>query len=320
MLHVLVALYGLGALAGVAAAMFVNHHRLVFGFPFFRPLVRYLLFSSLLMLVILSTYYAAANLPRDGTGRSAARILWEFSNNFVGFIAFSGLLVCFIQVLRGFEGKALTPRSKTLLTVFVAGACCCYGIGFGLTVAGVQEWLLHWSRNLYNLGVPVLMLIAMVGLLRRVWTTTFVIPRSSVRAFLLLYLAGYALALVLPVLFAGAGLLVLALVLLTIHLLPFLWITQFFMRDAAIVGSTAAATVPMDTIAERHRLTGREREIVECLLKGRSNAEIGEALFISVGTVKNHVYNIYRKLGVKSRGQLYRYARESEVDRERPRG
>jgi DNA-binding CsgD family transcriptional regulator len=36
--------------------------------------------------------------------------------------------------------------------------------------------------------------------------------------------------------------------------------------------------------------------------------------------VKNHVYNIYRKLGVKSRGQLYRYARESEVDRGRPRG
>jgi two-component system response regulator DegU len=40
------------------------------------------------------------------------------------------------------------------------------------------------------------------------------------------------------------------------------------------------------------------------ILQGKSNREIEELLFISGQTVKNHIYNIFRKLGVKSRGQL----------------
>jgi DNA-binding CsgD family transcriptional regulator len=48
-------------------------------------------------------------------------------------------------------------------------------------------------------------------------------------------------------------------------------------------------------------LTAREAEILEHLLEGRSNAEIGEALFISPRTAGTHVANIFGKLGVSSR-------------------
>lgn len=44
-------------------------------------------------------------------------------------------------------------------------------------------------------------------------------------------------------------------------------------------------------------LTRREAEIFLLLLEERSNQEIGAALFISVGTVKAHIHNIYRKAG-----------------------
>ncbi len=56
--------------------------------------------------------------------------------------------------------------------------------------------------------------------------------------------------------------------------------------------------------AERFGLTKREIEILHAITSGRSNAEIGEAMFISTNTVKNHVYNIYQKTGVKNRIQL----------------
>ena len=57
-------------------------------------------------------------------------------------------------------------------------------------------------------------------------------------------------------------------------------------------------------------LTPREIEIVKQVAAGRRNTEIGKRLFISEGTVKMHLHNIYQKLGVDSRINLTRYAQE----------
>jgi LuxR family maltose regulon positive regulatory protein len=43
--------------------------------------------------------------------------------------------------------------------------------------------------------------------------------------------------------------------------------------------------------------------VLGLVVRGLSNQEIADALFISVGTVKTHVHNIYGKLGVRDRPQ-----------------
>jgi non-specific serine/threonine protein kinase len=58
------------------------------------------------------------------------------------------------------------------------------------------------------------------------------------------------------------------------------------------------------------RLTERELEVVRLLAAGRSNAEIGEALFIAAGTARIHVSNILAKLGARSRTEAAALARE----------
>ena len=55
-------------------------------------------------------------------------------------------------------------------------------------------------------------------------------------------------------------------------------------------------------------ISNREREIVEHVAQGFRNKEIGEKLFISEQTVKNHLYNIFDKLGVSDRLELALYA------------
>lgn len=50
--------------------------------------------------------------------------------------------------------------------------------------------------------------------------------------------------------------------------------------------------------------TPREQEILDLVLQGKSPKEISDALFLSFSTVKTHLRNLYRKLGVSSRSQL----------------
>jgi DNA-binding NarL/FixJ family response regulator len=57
-------------------------------------------------------------------------------------------------------------------------------------------------------------------------------------------------------------------------------------------------------------LTPREIDIVHMVAEGLTNKEIADRLYISGGTVKVHLHNIYEKLNVKSRLQLARYARD----------
>jgi two-component system NarL family response regulator len=55
-------------------------------------------------------------------------------------------------------------------------------------------------------------------------------------------------------------------------------------------------------------LTGREIEVLDHVSQGLTSKEIGEELFISENTVKNHVRNILDKLGVHSRNEAVLYA------------
>ena len=50
-------------------------------------------------------------------------------------------------------------------------------------------------------------------------------------------------------------------------------------------------------------LTTRESEVLTLLTEGASNAQIAAALFVSVETVRSHVKQVYRKLGVHTRSQ-----------------
>jgi ATP/maltotriose-dependent transcriptional regulator MalT len=57
-------------------------------------------------------------------------------------------------------------------------------------------------------------------------------------------------------------------------------------------------------------LTQRELEVLRLLGEEKSNQEIAQALTIELGTVKNHVHNLLRKLDVCSRKHAAQLARQ----------
>jgi DNA-binding NarL/FixJ family response regulator len=60
-------------------------------------------------------------------------------------------------------------------------------------------------------------------------------------------------------------------------------------------------------------LTGREIEVVRAVARGLTNAEICDALVISLSTVKTHLNGIQRKLGVRNRTEIAIWAWESRL-------
>jgi two-component system nitrate/nitrite response regulator NarL len=72
-----------------------------------------------------------------------------------------------------------------------------------------------------------------------------------------------------------------------------------------------APDAPVAPPGEIEKLTPREREILACIARGQSNKEIARELEVAESTVKIHVQNMLRKLGLSSRVQAAVYAVEN---------
>ena len=83
--------------------------------------------------------------------------------------------------------------------------------------------------------------------------------------------------------------------------------TAAVMRQFAAPGDIGGAT-GSGKARERSPLSHREREIVQLVAQGYKNKEMAEKMFISEQTVKNHLHNIFDKLGVSDRLELALYA------------
>lgn len=61
------------------------------------------------------------------------------------------------------------------------------------------------------------------------------------------------------------------------------------------------------SLKEKLHLNPREVDIINLIYQGLKNTEISEKLFISEHTVKNHIYNIFEKIGIKNRTSLLQW-------------
>ena len=83
--------------------------------------------------------------------------------------------------------------------------------------------------------------------------------------------------------------------------------TAAVMRQFAVPGEIGSGSGAGKS-RERSPLSQREREIVQLVAQGYKNKEMAEKMFISEQTVKNHLHNIFDKLGVSDRLELALYA------------
>ena len=83
-----------------------------------------------------------------------------------------------------------------------------------------------------------------------------------------------------------------------------------YLSAARPVRTTRPAAAPR-LLRDEPRLTRRERQILRLAMEGMTNGELAKALWVTEPTVKFHLSNIYRKLGVANRAEATRWAREN---------
>jgi DNA-binding NarL/FixJ family response regulator len=79
------------------------------------------------------------------------------------------------------------------------------------------------------------------------------------------------------------------------------------------LGGTGANARRQHARTALRRLSDREREVAAATAQGRSNAEIGSELFMSIATVKAHVSSILTKLNLYNRTQIALLAHDADL-------
>lgn len=94
-----------------------------------------------------------------------------------------------------------------------------------------------------------------------------------------------------------------------------IWVAaQFAKARTVIVEKEVAKDFAInETELKKLNLTSREYEVLQLIAEGKSNAEIAQALYLSVSTVKTHLSNLFSKMDVKSRTQAIEKARRLRI-------
>ena len=96
----------------------------------------------------------------------------------------------------------------------------------------------------------------------------------------------------------------------SMDLIPLLYLKWFLGRYYTELDFHPVKADGMSRFFSEYKMTEREQSIIRLIIKGKTNEEIGDELFISTKTVKNNISSIYRKARVKNRVQMTNLIRD----------
>jgi DNA-binding CsgD family transcriptional regulator len=94
------------------------------------------------------------------------------------------------------------------------------------------------------------------------------------------------------------------LVRLLVNIPPLAVLARIAGKEMAANGEAPESRMDIETAFAKMDITPREGDVIRLVLQGKTNAEIAAELFISLKTVKHHLYNAFMKLRIKNRVQL----------------
>ncbi|MBN1273631.1 MAG: helix-turn-helix transcriptional regulator [Candidatus Aminicenantes bacterium] len=297
-------------------AFFIHQIRKNYTYPFLQPLVHYCVIYALLIFTGLIMLYGTFNLPEDSSLRNIP-LLNEGTFLLVTLLEI-GLVYSMFRVYLGFKDRDFSEWTKRWLGAGLVFFIISFGIKTVLHQGSLKRMLNVFYKMVFDnfIVFEILALILIVFSGKRERDRKKGALKSSFGWFFLMRYIGLTLFfIVFVVIISNAEDIIpravrypLALACVFIFsLVPYLWIHFPFRKYAESMLTIVEDREVLDSIFTKFDISRREQDILKMILDGKSNKQIEEALFISYHTVKNHVYNLYQKLGVKNRYELVHF-------------
>ncbi|MCK5153602.1 MAG: helix-turn-helix transcriptional regulator [Spirochaetales bacterium] len=215
----------------------------------------------------------------------------------MGTMGFSQLMV---RV--GFSGTLLSGKIKKNLFIITASLLMSISIGSVFLYKGFSsaDFFLESLGDLLFLTEFFILILILFDSRKNRDKRQFRLMRS----YSLLYLSRYPLILLMLVIPESIKFYSAMTILFYLNMIPLIWSLIFFGKGSMTEKSGSLESSEVTEQLKRYNITARESQVIKLLLSGKSNCEIEEILFISSHTVKNHIYNIYKKMSVKTRYEL----------------
>jgi DNA-binding CsgD family transcriptional regulator len=304
-------------IVAVWVANYVYQTQRTYNYRFLKPLFQYCVIYTCAVLIGLVILYVNLNL-QESLFQEKFSILKD-----LGFLIVSlfeiGLVYSMFQAYLGFKDRDVSRRFQNWVVLGLTAFVLSYGLKIVLPAEsalfrGLDIFHGNVFDNIALFEILFLILILVSGK-KETEKNKVKLRRSFGWLFLSRYIVLTFFFILFVIFLTKAGEMVpravrypIALVLvLLISFIPFIWVKFFFRKYAESLLVIVEEKEILDSLFDKYGISKREQDILRQILDGKTNREIEEKLFISYHTVKNHVYNLYQKLGVKNRYELVHF-------------
>ena len=274
----------------------------MYHYPYFKFIFIHTIFFNLLVLNILFSFYFDLNISSKLLP-AYPPLIQDIGYIFSCFIEV-GMIFYMIKIVYSFKKKKLTNLYKLIFFSSTAFLIISY---IARMILDYQNITMPWLEFTYNYITDDLILVEIIYLVNLYIYARKLSDKDEkkiITAFAFLYLGRYSFLLILLPISKIILLFFFLFPLIFANIAPIIWIKYYFLKYVRKLDETEIASNIVDNICKTHSISSREQQILKLLLEGKSNREIENTLFISYHTVKNHVYNLYQKMGIKNRFEL----------------
>ena len=299
MIHLILLDYALTVVMGTASAAYVLQARKSLKYDYLRPLYAYTVIFLVSMFGGQILEYVYLNILGGSFRDVPPGILMTWTS----FLSVVKIALLYAVGRSIYAMKGLRAKGPFLLGFILIAA---------LNLLPFAGFLLFRVFRLAFMPSPILGVIVgavtdllAVGFLAWLWSVkTSRLGRRSFSVFGLSFLVWYAIQFAVQRAFnPSIAYYVNSALLLPVSAIPFVWIKYCLLKEIGLPQLEEKANLS-DQLVRDYNISPREWEIIDLLVRGKSNKEIEALLFISHSTVKNHIYNICQKMNVNSRLQL----------------
>jgi DNA-binding CsgD family transcriptional regulator len=300
MVHIRIFVYIITLIIGTWSGYYLVQKYRIHRYTFLPHLIGFIVLFNVTILITLLVKYVSINL-NAGTPPEAP--LLNGILNMITFVLTLGMAWRLIRVQR----ELLRWRTTRRWVRATLSAAACLFIGYGFIVAlylanPSSPTLVILYYNLILLPVLVLFgsFIHLLICTRRIAEAEH---RRVTQSFGVFYFVAFILLMACLMAPESVQFFSEPPVVFLFNLFPVLWFRFGVLKNGSMLPRSVDKT-GLECYLDKYDISPREREIIQLVLEGRGDREIANTLFIAYHTVKNHKYQLYKKLGVKSRFEL----------------